>query len=348
MWLISLRDLQWRRRRFTVAVLATGLVFGMSLVMAGVVFTLHEEGRRIVRSFDADVWVVAADVSGPFTATTPLNGATIEQLAGGPGVQEAAPVVILHSTTAGDEPRDVNVIGQPPGSFVARPVAEGRQVERAGETVADRALGLAPGERLAVGGRQLTVVGIADGVTWYFGTPTLFVPLEDARSMAFGAQPLATAVAVQGSVDEPPSGSRVLAGDEVVADLERPLQSSTQTVSVLNGLLWVVAAGIIGSMVYLSALERSRDVAVLKATGATNRTLFGGLLLQAMVLAVTSALIATVVAVLIRPAIPFGVEIPVAAYVQLAIVVASVGLIASLAGLRRAVSVQPALAFGGA
>jgi putative ABC transport system permease protein len=35
MWLVSLRDLQWRRRRFLIAVAATALVFAMSLLMAG-------------------------------------------------------------------------------------------------------------------------------------------------------------------------------------------------------------------------------------------------------------------------------------------------------------------------
>ena len=35
MWLVSLRDLQWRRRRFLIAVVATALVFAMSLLMAG-------------------------------------------------------------------------------------------------------------------------------------------------------------------------------------------------------------------------------------------------------------------------------------------------------------------------
>jgi hypothetical protein len=31
MWRVALRDLQWRRRRFVIAVLATSLVFGMTL-----------------------------------------------------------------------------------------------------------------------------------------------------------------------------------------------------------------------------------------------------------------------------------------------------------------------------
>ena len=70
MWRIALRDLQWRRRRFVIAVLATSLVFGMTLLMAGADASLHNEGRRIVAALGADAWLVAGGASGPFTTST--------------------------------------------------------------------------------------------------------------------------------------------------------------------------------------------------------------------------------------------------------------------------------------
>ena len=68
MWLISLRDLQWRLRRFAISVLATGVAFGLSLVMTGVITSLHNEGERTVALYQADHWLVAEGASGPFTA----------------------------------------------------------------------------------------------------------------------------------------------------------------------------------------------------------------------------------------------------------------------------------------
>ena len=50
MWLVSLRDLQWRRRRFLIAVVATALVFAMSLLMAGADAGLTSETLKGVRS----------------------------------------------------------------------------------------------------------------------------------------------------------------------------------------------------------------------------------------------------------------------------------------------------------
>lgn len=347
MWLISLRDLQWRLRRFVVAVGATGLVFGISLLMAGTEYTLYEDGRRIVRSFSADAWVVAEGTSGPFTTSSPMPAQGAEAVAQVPGVTAAEPVVIFHSTTGDDSLRDINVIGYRPGTFVAGPVTEGRELQAAGETVADVALDVDVGDIVRAGGHDLEVVGLAEQVTWYFGTPTLFVTLQDAQAIAFRGQPLAMGVAIRGAPTAAPAGLLALTNEQVVADLERPLESSTQTIALLNVLLWIVAAGIIGSMVYLSALERSRDFAVFKATGATNRGLLVGLLLQAVMLSAAAAVVAMIVALALAPAFPFTVEIPASVYLRLGTVVLVVGLVASLAGLRRAVKVQPALAFGG-
>ncbi len=347
MWLISLRDLQWRRRRFVIAVIATGLVFGMSLLMGGTEYTLYEDGRRIVSSFGADAWVVKEGTSEPFTTASPIPAALGRQVAGRAGVRAAEPVVISRSTIERETPQDVNVIGYRTGSFSAVQPSSGQALRRRGQAIADVALGVEVGQTITVGGRELQVVGLAEGVTWYFGTPTVFTTLRDAQALAFRGQPLAMSVATLGVPASLPPGLRSLNDAQVVRDLERPLQSSVDTIALLNLLLWIVATGIIGSMVYLSALERTRDFAVFKATGATNAALLGGLLLQTAVLAVASALVAIVVAWLLVPLFPFTVRMPASLYAGLAVAVLGVGILASLAGLRQAVKVQPALAFGG-
>ena len=151
MWLISLRDLQWRRRRFVIAVIATGLVFGMSLLMAGTEFTLYEDGRRIVRSFGADAWVVDEGTSGPFTTASPIPADAARSVAQAPGVEAADPVVISRSTIERETPQDVNIIGYLPGSFVAAPPSSGRGLQEPGEAIADVALGVDLGTTISVG-----------------------------------------------------------------------------------------------------------------------------------------------------------------------------------------------------
>jgi putative ABC transport system permease protein len=99
-------------------------------------------------------------------------------------------------------------------------------------------------------------------------------------------------------------------------------------------------------MVYLTALERSRDIAVLKAMGTSNRTLFGGMAVQGLALALAACALGALVSLALSPVMPFAVETPGSAYVQVLIIGIAVGLVAALVGLRRAVRIDPALAFG--
>src|SRR5947209_6062712 len=337
MWLVSLRDLQWRRRRFLIAVVATALVFAMSLLMAGADAGLTSETRRIIDVVGADRWLVARGTSGPFTTVTAIPAAAAGEVAGLPGVRRADPLVIFHSTlrrTSGL--KDVNVIGYLPGGLGAPPIASGRLPVAAGEVVADTRLGLRVGETIDVGGHVGQVVGTADGVTYYFGGPTLFMPLTDAQSLAFRGFPLAV-----------PASLQSMTPAQVRTDLDRPSKNGKSTIQFLNTLLWLVAAGIIASIVYLSILERQRDFAVFKATGASSRALYGGLALQAVLLSVTAALVAAGLAHLLQPGFPFALDLTAVAVLRLLVVALAVGLLASLVGLRRAVAVDPALAFGG-
>jgi len=347
MWRVALRDLQWRRRRFVIALLATSLVFGMTLLMAGFATSLHNEGRRIVAALGADAWLVAAGAPGPFTTSTPIPAAEADRVAALPGVVRADPLVIVHSTLRRPALRDVNVIGARPGGLGMPALATGRAVARAGEVVADTELGLDVGDRLELSGRRLEVVGLADQVTWYFGTPTLFLALEDAQAVAFGGQPLAMAVLTEGAPGGGAAGLERFSNEQAVADLERPLVRGLQSIDLISALLWLVAAGIIGSIMYLSVLERLRELAVLKAVGASNRSLLGGFAIQAALLSAAAAALAVGIATLLAPVFPFSVEIPAPAFPRLVGTAMLVGLAASVVGLRRAVSVQPALAFGG-
>ena len=163
--------------------------------------------------------------------------------------------------------------------------------------------------------------------------------------MFLAGQPLATAIAVDGTVASPPPGSVIFTPDDAVRDLDRPMKAGTQTIAIISGLLWIMAAGVVASMLYLSVTERSTDLATSKAMGVTNRSLFGGLALQGFVLALSACALGAVLALLLAPVFPLAIEIPTSAYVTLAIVGVVVGLVASLIGLRKTTRVDPALAF---
>ena len=101
------------------------------------------------------------------------------------------------------------------------------------------------------------------------------------------------------------------------------------------------------TLVYLSALERTRDFAVLKAIGHTSARLVLGLGLQAVLLTLTASALAYLLAGLIAPVFPLPVTIPARAIALLPVIAAVVGAAASAIGARRAVTTDPTLAFGG-
>ena len=346
MWRVTLRDLQFRRRRFLIAVLATALVFAMTLLTAGASVGLHTQDRNIVESFDGDAWFVASGSSGPFTTTTPLPASVAAEIEDLPGVERATPVVLFRATIDNGE-KDVNIIGVPPGGLGAPRVASGKAPTLPGEIAADTALGSRVGSRVSVGGAEMLVVGTVPDASYFFGTPTIYMTLAEAQAQFFSSVPVATAVVVKGRPGALAPGTAAMSVDQVVHDLARPTLRSDQTIQFINVLLWVAAVGVIGAIVYLSALERVRDFAVLKATGAATRSLMFGLAFQAVILSGGSALIAGVLANVLAPAFPFTVRIGVSSYLTLTAVAIVIGIAASSAGLRRVVATDPALAFGG-
>ncbi len=343
-----LRDLQWRRRRFLLAGLATALVFSLTIVLTAVTLSLRSELERTVERFGADAWYIPADAEGPFTGAPQVPVTAADTLAALPGVERAEPVLIFNGTISDDGIEDINLIAQEADGLGWPDLEEGVQATARGQVVTDTQLGYDPGDRLTIGGIPLEVVGTADRVAFAFGLPTVFLILEDAQALALDGAPVANAVVTKGASDQTPDGLKRLDDDAVFDDLARPAKPATQSMNLIRILLTIAAAGIIGLIVYLSSIERTADLAVLRATGSTKRFMAGGLALQALVLSLMSAVGAAGLAAIIGPMFPVTFEVGLSTYVILLLLAVIVGVLASIAGVWRAVRVDPATAFGGA
>ncbi len=342
-WRLAVKDLLFRRRRFIASVLSTSIAFALALLLSGAEEHLRRESERIVALFEADQFVVAAGTAGPFSTARLVPAATADDLLADAGVTSADPFVQVREVI---DRKNVNVLGLTPGGAGWPSPGHGRLPRGSGEVVVDELLGQDVGDVVSLGGRRATIVGISRDTSYFFAQPTLFAQLADVQQAFLAGQPLASAIAVRGAPGELPPQTTSYTEAAAVDDLRRPLKSGTDTIRIISVLLWIMAAGIIASMLYLAVIERSTDLATSKAMGVSNGTLFGGLALQGLVLALLATAVGAVLALLIAPAFPFPVEIPTSAYVTIVIVGVSVGLVASLVGLRRTMRVDPALAFG--
>jgi putative ABC transport system permease protein len=344
----ALRDMQWRMRRLVIAVVSTAIIFGMTLVLTGLANGFRVEAQRTVDSLGVDAFVVKAGAAGPFLGSTPFAPVDLAAVAGAPGVVRAAPLATAASTVKdGSTRRNVTAFGAPVGGPGMPSVSEGRAPSTPDEVAASSVLERHVGEDLQVGARTLRVVGIVENSSALARTPNLFLTTEGLQQLSYNGQPIITSIGVAGTPQRVPDGYQILDRAGGVNDLLRPVQVALSSITIMAVLLWVVAVLIVGSVVYLSALERLRDFAVFKAIGVTGRSILAGLALQAVVVALLAAVLGVILAQLLAPLFPMTVVVPTYAYISLPLVAILIGLLASLAGLRRAVAVDPALAFGG-
>lgn len=348
---IALKDLQWRTRRVVVAVLGVSVVLAMALVMSGLSAGFDNEATRTVSLARATGWVIDQGGNGPFLQPSPLTETQVAAIVEQVGEKHAAPLLFGRQSVVDANGRavgthaHVNLVGVVPKRLGSPKVTNGVELSGTGQAVVDQTIGLDMGAKLILGTRIFRIVGKVSGARLLAGVPNVYVFLNDAQAMAFGGRNLSTAVAVDRTV-VPPKGTKLLSNDDAKVDGLRPVVNAQKTIAMVRSLLWLVAALIMGSVMYLSALERSKDFAVLKGMGAKSIGLGGSLALQAAALGLSSSLLGAGFAVLIAPFFPLNAEIPGSAFILLPLVAITIGLISSLGATKRMISIQPALAFG--
>jgi putative ABC transport system permease protein len=347
MWLIAWRDLQFRRRRFAISVIAVAFVLAITLLLSGLSHFFNAEIRRTVEQLGADAWVTSDRSTGPFLGSAPLNEAAIEDVARLDGV-DAVSGVALRNFMA-DDPHDVaiNLIGVEPGGIGAPTPRRGEPLGGTGQVVLDTSLGKGLGDTVTIGGRTFDVVGVVSNSTALAGSPNVFMALPDVQQIGYAGQPIVSSFAVSGDPDPPPDGSGLvlMSNQDAMTDLGGPSREARETIGFLSILLWIIAACIIGSIIYLSAIERLRDFAVFKAIGLSSGWVLGSLVIQAVVLALVATALAMLLTIPLTPLFPLPSEVPLSALLWLPVTAIAVATLASVAGVRRALTVDPALAF---
>jgi putative ABC transport system permease protein len=344
----AVRDMQWRKRRFVIAILSTAIIFAMTLVLTGLANGFRVEAERTVDALGVDVFLVKAGASGPFVGATPFAPVDLRRIAALPGVVEAAPLVYAGGTiTQGDTTRNADLFGAPERGPGMPTVSEGRAPSTPDEVAVSSTLERRVGDEIEIASRRLRIVGIVENSTALANLPNVFLTTEGAQQLVYGGQPLVASIGIRGTLDQVPAGYRSIDRAGAIDDLLRPLKVAVNSITIVAVLLWVVAALVVGSVIYLSALERLRDFAVFKAIGVPTRNILAGLAMQAVVIALLAALVGAGLSLLLGPLFPMQVIVPVEAFIALPVIAVVIGLVASATGLHRAVSVDPAVAFGG-
>ena len=340
MWMLTMLDIKYRAIRFGVVTIGTALVFTLLFLMTGLVEQFNQEPFLMVERISTSNWAVPEGSSGPFTSSSTLRVDQLQSVGG-------EPVLVARGTLEIEgELGEGIVLGLTEVTAAGIPLEVGRPPTDMNEALVDRTTGLELGESFGMNGGLFTVVGVSDDTTLLAGQPAIIVRLHDARRVLVAGAGVTMAVLTDApSIDVP--GVTLLTAAQVAEDALGPLESAVSSIDLIRGLLWVVAGIIIGAVVYLSALERQRDFAVLLAIGARTRQLSASLAIQAVFVALLAVALAAGLQALAVPVFPLKVRVPVRALWQLPLVAVIVSLLAASAAMRRVSRTNPAQAFGG-
>jgi putative ABC transport system permease protein len=346
-WMVAWPDFRVRLVRFVIIGFGMALVLAITLLLSAFSEGFKLRSERLLDVFGGDRYLIAEGSAGPMTSTTPLPGELVD-LVESQGMT-ALPLVLTPNAVAVDgAPAGVIVVGAS-GSEPGLTLTDGRWFEQPGEAIVDAELvELSLGDDFILAGRPMTVVGTTEHVTWDIATAGLIIDQQEALDIFADGADIVTAVAFSG--DQPITGlppgvvevDRASAFDDVLsrtADAKRSIDSFKMT-------LWVLAVVIVAAVLYLAAIDRVRDFAVFKATGASNTDLVVGLSLQAVFVGLIAGVLSIGLAHVMKPVYPGLLSLPLSVAWTVVPVAVVISVVSSLFGVRRAINADPSQAFG--
>ncbi|MGA6169506.1 ABC transporter permease [Streptomyces sp. NPDC012600] len=360
---VAWRDLRFAKGRFalmgSVVVLITLLVGLLSGLTAG----LARENISAVTGLDADHLAFAAprgDQEVSFTNST-VREDDWRAWAERPGVEAAQPLGIrtLNATAPGDRTAPVSAFGVEPDGTLAPAVPEGIGPGRVvlSEKAAEE-LGAAPGDKIALGRAEREVAAVA-GDASYSHTPVVWTTLDDWQQIGHdGAGPaeqatviaLTTGPGADLAAGDEAAGTRTLSLDDSLTAIGS-YQAENGSLQLMRGFLFAISALVIGAFFTVWTIQRSGDIAVLKALGASTPYLLRDALGQAVVMLVIATGLGTALAagagVLIGGGpVPFVLD--AATVLVPALIMIALGALGAALSIRRITAVDPLTALGSA
>ncbi|MEV7662679.1 ABC transporter permease [Paenarthrobacter sp. NPDC089316] len=356
---LAIRDIRFAKGRFALMGSVVALITLLLVMLSGLTAGLANQSTSAIAALPAQQIVFGAPAGGEPKASyteSEVDTAQLQAWRGQEGVRSAQALGIsqsrLQSLAPGGAPSGTANVAVFGGSDAPSPVEDGTVV--VGGTVAEE-LSLAKGSRVSVGGRELTVTDIVED-QWYSHTGVVWTTLDTWRSIARAAPGKATVLAVNydggasvdvdaanaaaGTVSTDPGGSfQALAS----------YKSENGSLLLMQAFLYGISALVIVAFLTVWTVQRTRDIAVLKALGASSGYVLRDALAQAtlVLLAGTAVggslgLAGGFLAAQAAPFLvtPFTTLLPVLGIILL-------GLGGAVLAVRKVTTVDPLLALGG-
>jgi len=374
---LAWRDIRHNLGRFVLTCLGLSLLLGVVLSMIGIYRGLVDDALLLVRTPQAQLWVVESDTRGPFAESSRIPGQAREAVVRLYGVT-AAGAVTYQSVELHHEGRKLRlyVVGYEPG----RPggpqqIVAGRPIARAHyELVADRRTGLELGDRVRLGSNDFTVVGLTADQVDSGGNPVAYMTLLDAQELQFELEgAVARNYAARGALPDTDTINAIVArispnlpveavaaaardwkhlsvltqAEQEALLLESVVEKARRQIGLFTTILLTVSAVIIALIIYTMTMDKTREIATLKLIGAPDRKIAGLIVQQALAMGVIGFVLGAILIASVAGYFPRRVILQPWDGLALGAVVAAVCLLASMLGLRLALKIDAGQALGG-
>ncbi len=358
---LAVRDLWRGRRRFVLLGAVIALVAVLGTILSGLATGLVTDGISGLRALPLTHLALEDGSQATFSRST-LRPATLEPFRDAPGV-DASPIGVSFlnaSAVDGGPSIDLATFGVEAGSFLltredARQAIAGPpglvlsdEFEREGVKVGDR-------YTMGTSNVVLPVLGFTFAGT-YGHVSIAFVSLETWQKINFGdnAAGRFSAIALRSDGTTSLSSLADKAGVTLLTKQAAYAGSpgftaETTTMTLIRSFLLVISALVIGAFFTVLTVQRTRQIGLLKAMGATNGYILRDGIGQMSLLVVAAtatgvAIGAAVVAVISTGNAPVEMNMRSIGLSALSLVIA--GVLGSLVAFRRITHIEPAIALG--
>jgi putative ABC transport system permease protein len=369
MWRWMLKSILLARLSLFASIAATSgaflLVMSFEALFAG-------ESRQIVAYLEragADVWVMQEGVSNMHMATSYLSDWKVAETRRVPGVASVEAILYLNTVAqAAGRQWFSYVVGLDLPSRRAGPwsMAAGRAEPGPGEAVVPAAMaagpGLTLGDDIRITDRNFTIVGLSQG-TFSMVNSIIFIRRDDLEDIMTSLDIVsfmlvevsrdADAAAVAADIEQSVDGVSALPALQFIEnDRRMAMQMGVETIALMTMIGAALAALLVAFTVYSQVARQRRELAVTKALGATNASLYASVAGQAIAVTLAGVVLAVLLASALMPvltrAIPeVTLELTSASVGRIAVAGIVVALAASLIPARQIARVDPLTAFKG-
>ncbi len=352
---LAIRELRFAKSRFVLVGVVIALIALLTTFLSGLASGLVDDGISGLRRLPITHLAFQQGAQSTFSRSI-LKPPSLETWKDEPDLS-ATPLGVSFFNARGTDGSsiDLAIYGLDPEGFLADRLELSKEISQPGSVVLDQELrdqGIAVGDTITVLGPdvELTVAGFAETGT-YGHVDIAYTSLAQWQSLMYGdnAAGRFSAVAIDATGDHDFASLDKAAGTEVETKQASyagspGFSAETSTMTLIRGFLLAISALIVGAFFMVWTIQRTQQIGLMKALGASNayvlRDALGQLAIVLFVSITAGALVGVAIGSQIGSSAPFSLRPgPVVSSMAALFVL---GLAGSLVAVRRVTSVDPA------